>query len=445
VLESLEHRRLLAADNPLAEPQSTPDHGLTATYYDNLDFTGPSITRIDPTIDFNWGWGSPDPAIGGDTFSARWTGQLIAPQTGQYTFHLTADDGIRLWIGGDLLIDHWNDSPGQTRTATTTLQANQAYDLRLEYYENKVGARIRLEWTTPSESQQVIPREYFSPVLAEQTHKQLSAQPPTGLLSISSSTTDSGTAFRVFDATAYRGRPDLSQFGLERIYVAGNEFFAGTWPNYDKRRADEAATRALANKVADRGEILVINIEHWPTDIRTASEAEVRETIDKFIELIQWLKDERPELEVGIYSMLPVRDYWTPVYHATRDPQRVHQWEEANRRLQELAEKVDYIFPSLYTFYDDPEGWAIYAEANIREAQKYGKPVIPFVWMQYHQSNPKLDGQYIDRGFWRMQLETTRGLADGVVIWGGWQLPWDDQAEWWDETLRFQLTLLESQ
>src|SRR5690606_31221657 len=151
----------------------------------------------------------------------------------------------------------------------------------------------------------------------------------------------------VFDATAYRGRPDLSQFGLERIYVAGNEFFAGTWPNYDKRRADEAATRALANKVADRGEILVINIEHWPTDIRTASEAEVRETIDKFIELIQWLKEERPELEVGIYSMLPVRDYWTPVYHATRDPQRVHQWEEANRRLQELAEKVDYIFPSL--------------------------------------------------------------------------------------------------
>lgn len=155
---------------------------MTATYFDNLDFTGPSITRIDPAIDFKWGWGSPDPAIGGDTFSARWTGQLTAPQTGQYTFHLTADDGIRLWIGGNLLIDHWKDSPGETRTATTTLQANQAYDLKLEYYENKVGAKVCLEWTAPNRGRQVIPAVYFRSAAAEHAASHISRDPATTTL-----------------------------------------------------------------------------------------------------------------------------------------------------------------------------------------------------------------------------------------------------------------------
>src|SRR5690606_3315908 len=121
-----------SADPAQAQPPGT-QQGLTATYYDNLDFTGPSITRIDPAINFNWGYGSPAPSIAPDTFSVRWTGQLVAPETGQYTFHLTADDGVRLWIDGQLIIDHWQDSPGQTRTATAILQANHPTDFKLEY------------------------------------------------------------------------------------------------------------------------------------------------------------------------------------------------------------------------------------------------------------------------------------------------------------------------
>ena len=58
----------------LTPPSLGCSRGLTVTYYDNMDFTGPSVPRIDSTIDFDWGNGSPDPAIGVDTFSARWTG-----------------------------------------------------------------------------------------------------------------------------------------------------------------------------------------------------------------------------------------------------------------------------------------------------------------------------------------------------------------------------------
>ena len=60
--------------------------GLSATYYDNINFTGTTVSRIDPTVNFNWGAGSPAAGIGIDTFSVRWTGEVLAPNTG--TLHL---------------------------------------------------------------------------------------------------------------------------------------------------------------------------------------------------------------------------------------------------------------------------------------------------------------------------------------------------------------------
>src|SRR4029453_18618114 len=74
--------------------------GLSATYFDNADFTGAAVSRVDPTVNFSWGSGSPASAIGVDTFSARWTGQIEAPYTGAYTFYTVSDDGVRLWVNG---------------------------------------------------------------------------------------------------------------------------------------------------------------------------------------------------------------------------------------------------------------------------------------------------------------------------------------------------------
>ena len=80
--------------------------GLSVTYFANTDLTGSSVTRIDSTVDFNFANTSPDPAIS-TVFSARWTGQVLAPNTGSYTFEVEADDGIRLSIDGVLLVDKW--------------------------------------------------------------------------------------------------------------------------------------------------------------------------------------------------------------------------------------------------------------------------------------------------------------------------------------------------
>jgi hypothetical protein len=93
-------------------------NGLAVTYYDNQDFTGHSISRIDPQVNFSWNTGSPDSEIGVDSFSARWVGQVQAQRSEIYTFHANADDGVRLWVDGQLLIDQWkNQDRLSTRAA----------------------------------------------------------------------------------------------------------------------------------------------------------------------------------------------------------------------------------------------------------------------------------------------------------------------------------------
>jgi uncharacterized repeat protein (TIGR03806 family) len=138
-------------------PTGPVEHGWAATYYDNADFTGTSLVRTDATIDFAWGGGSPDASIGVDTFSARWLGMVTPSASETYTFHVTGDDGVRLWVNNVLVVDKWIDQGTTTWTGTAVLTAGQGVAVRLEYYENGGGAVARLEWSSPSTPRAVIP------------------------------------------------------------------------------------------------------------------------------------------------------------------------------------------------------------------------------------------------------------------------------------------------
>ncbi|MEP6924426.1 MAG: PA14 domain-containing protein [Pyrinomonadaceae bacterium] len=123
--------------------------GLRGEYFDNADLTNPKLTRVDSTVDFNWGTGSPDPSIGSDTFSARWTGQIEAPTSGIYTFSTTSDDGIRLWVNNQLLINNWAAPTNASNTRRIKLARGQLYDIRLEYNDQTGNAVVRLLWRLP--------------------------------------------------------------------------------------------------------------------------------------------------------------------------------------------------------------------------------------------------------------------------------------------------------
>lgn len=133
--------------------------GLRGEYFDNEDFTNLKLTRTDATVDFNWGFDSPDPVINSETFSIRWTGQITVPTTGNYVFVTQSDDGIRLWLGNQLMIDNLVPHPvTEDRSAAITLTAGQSYNLRLEYFELTANAIIRLLWIRPGQtSPEIIP------------------------------------------------------------------------------------------------------------------------------------------------------------------------------------------------------------------------------------------------------------------------------------------------
>lgn len=122
-----------------------PVQGWRAEYFNNSDLSGtPILVRDDNQIDFSWGGSSPAPGIvNSDYFSARWTRTLsLAP--GNYRFHLTTDDGARLWVNNHLLIDVWREQGTTTYTGEIFIPGN--VPVRLEYFEARGEARMRLTW-----------------------------------------------------------------------------------------------------------------------------------------------------------------------------------------------------------------------------------------------------------------------------------------------------------
>lgn len=134
-------------------------NGLKGQYFGNAELSGkPLLTRNDSRIDFNWHGDSPAPGIGKDSFSVRWTGKIKPVYSEKYTFTASSDDGIRVWIGGKLIIDSWKKQSGVSREGSITLTAATAYDIKVEYYENHGDASVRLMWQSPRQKQAVIPQ-----------------------------------------------------------------------------------------------------------------------------------------------------------------------------------------------------------------------------------------------------------------------------------------------
>ena len=131
--------------------------GLYAEYFDDIDLTSRRVTRIDPQLNFDWGPGSPDPAIPPDAFSARWTGLVRPPATGAFTFYTQSDDGVRLWVDDQLIIDNWTDHGETEDNGTIQLEGGRLYSIRLQYYERAGSAVIKLFWSGPSQPKEIIP------------------------------------------------------------------------------------------------------------------------------------------------------------------------------------------------------------------------------------------------------------------------------------------------
>ena len=241
--------------------------------------------------------------------------------------------------------------------------------------------------------------------------------------------------FYLFDATLYADKNDLVPFGIKPIKVVyEREIFGDVKEN---RLPDINSIKDLALKYKNE-EWLILDIERW--DIVDST---ILDNINLYIEFINIFKKYNSETKVGYYGVLPIRDYWRA--SKKKGVIKHQEWVDENIKLKQLADVVDAIFPSVYTFYQDKRGWEDFASNQIEMARIIapGKPVIPFVWPDYHDSNKTFAHRYIGDEYWRFQLDTILSHADGVVIWGGWDsknwrpATWDDNFRWWKVTKEF--------
>lgn len=124
-----------------------PDGQFYAEYFNNRALSGaPAVTRCESEINADWGRGRPQNGINADNFSVRWTGRFSFEEA-TYLFSTMADDGVRIWVDGDLIIDEWRSQRATSYVAQVALTPGH-HEVRMEYFENGGDARVKLGWET---------------------------------------------------------------------------------------------------------------------------------------------------------------------------------------------------------------------------------------------------------------------------------------------------------
>ncbi len=123
----------------------------TSAAFTNTAFnTAPTLIRVDPAINFDWNSATPATNVGPDTYVVQWTGAVEPQFSETYTFSTTTDDGVLLWVNGQLLVNEWVDQVPTTWSGQIPLVAQQRYNITMDYYQNGGGAEAYLFWSSPS-------------------------------------------------------------------------------------------------------------------------------------------------------------------------------------------------------------------------------------------------------------------------------------------------------
>ena len=231
-----------------------------------------------------------------------------------------------------------------------------------------------------------------------------------------------GKSFSIFDALLHKGKPNLQRIGLRSIRGVENIWRKGR----STMEVDEIGVKESLKWISNDNSNYFFDIERWLV-LDTTPEMR-KESIAKLRRVAEIARNYSPNAKFGFYGIPPASTYWR-----TQDAGggQYTEWLDVNRELLALASMVDFILPSLYTFYDDPIGWRRYAVATIREARLYSKPVYPFLWFEYHDSNKLLAGKEITESSWHEELSFCHECCDGIVLWGGFNRGWTERAKWW--------------
>src|ERR1041385_420651 len=137
---------------------SSPDYTNTV----NFNPANLFLTTNDAVIDFRWGPAS-TPNLSNISFTVRWTGQVQPQFSETYFFETRTDDGAKLWVNDQLLVDKWQYQGNTSWTNAISLVAGVRYNIRMEYFNGAGAARAQLFWYSPSQPRQIVPSARLYP------------------------------------------------------------------------------------------------------------------------------------------------------------------------------------------------------------------------------------------------------------------------------------------
>lgn len=224
--------------------------------------------------------------------------------------------------------------------------------------------------------------------------------------------------FAVYDNLFYQGKPDTTSAGL----VPSNILYeSAIWPGkvgYGTLPSELRFAAIVRQNVVNPGP-LVLDIEHLPLrgDPQTAQHNE-----ETLATLADWARAAAPDKIVGFFGTGTLSKV---------DPADLSY-------AQELARHVDALFPPLYTTGPDQTNWKAHAVSAVAEAKSIapGKPIFFYLWPQY-VTGSKHEFEYLSSSYWLYQLQQSRQLANGVILWSPSRFSWDDSSGWWEATIQF--------
>ncbi len=141
-----------------------PGSGLTINMYKGISFEELKGTRVDPMI--NYPGNAPiDAVIGNENFSVRWTGMVLPKYTEKYTFTTISDDGIRVTVDGQKLIDNWTGHGATPNSGEVQLKADKIVPITVEFFQGGGGWTLQLYWQSQSQNKEIIPTQSLYPTV----------------------------------------------------------------------------------------------------------------------------------------------------------------------------------------------------------------------------------------------------------------------------------------
>lgn len=246
--------------------------------------------------------------------------------------------------------------------------------------------------------------------------------------------------FKIFDALGSTGKPtkaEMDALGITQFGLMGVVQFQGNLvanPERLPRKKNMDYVMCVAERTNKYVKDLCFDIEHWLVRDPTSHA--------KYIKVMQMARSLRPietGVKLGMYEVLPnmrLADFANS-QGLPGTPERI-EYDQLAALRQPVADTLDYISPSLYTYWDSLDTWKAFSQLAIDTAIQManGKPVYPFMCPRY-MPQANMGEAFLSGPMWRSQLEFLLTECDGVILWDYYGRPMNQLDPWWQTTVTF--------